>query len=345
MDVSLTGIQPSGAPHLGNYLGMIRPALALAARTDSLCFVADFHALTTVRDAESLRRRRRDVAATWLALGLDPARTALYCQSDVPEVCELAWILACVTPKGLLNRAHAYKAAVAENVAAGRDDDAGVNMGLFEYPLLMAADILVERADLVPVGLDQQQHVEITRDIAGIFNSQYGDVLVVPTAFVDEGSMTIPGTDGRKMSKSYGNVVPILAPPDELRRRVAAIVTDSRAPNERGDPEQCNVFAMFRHVGTADEVEEVAARYREGGIGYREVKDRLYETLEHTFRDARARYDELIGDESHLDAVLADGAERARARARPTMASVREAVGLPSRICSPLPDSLSENSR
>jgi tryptophanyl-tRNA synthetase len=324
---------------------MIRPALALAERTDARCFVADYHALTTVRDPAVLARGRREVVATWLALGLDPMRTVLYCQSDIPEVCELAWILACVTPKGLLNRAHAYKAAVAENVAALRDDDAGVSMGLFEYPLLMAADILVQRADLVPVGLDQQQHVEISRDVARAFNGQYGDVLVVPDAVVDEQTMTIPGTDGRKMSKSYGNVVPILAPPDELRRRVMAIVTDSRAPYQRGVPEQCNVFGMFRHVGAPDEVAEVAARYREGGIGYREVKDLLYEALERLFREARVRYAELIRDDAGLDAVLADGAERARARARPTLAAVREAVGISRARVHGGPDSLCENLR
>jgi tryptophanyl-tRNA synthetase len=345
MNVSLTGIQPSGTPHLGNYLGMIRPALALAERTDARCFVADYHALTTVRDPAALARGRREIVATWLALGLDPRRTVLYCQSDIPEVCELAWMLACVTPKGSLNRAHAYKAAVAENVAVLRDDDAGVSMGLFEYPLLMAADILVQRADLVPVGLDQQQHVEITRDVARAFNGQYGDVLVVPDAVVDEQTMTIPGTDGRKMSKSYGNVVPILAPPDELRRRVMAIVTDSRAPYERGAPEQCNVFGMFRHVGAPDEVAEVAARYREGGIGYREVKDLLYEALERLFREARVRYAELIRDDAGLDAVLADGAERARARARPTLAAVREAVGISRARVHGGPDSLCENLR
>jgi tryptophanyl-tRNA synthetase len=343
MQVSLTGIQPSGTPHLGNYLGMIRPALALAERTHAFCFVADYHALTTVRDSEALRRRRLEVVATWLALGLDPERTVLYCQSDVPEVCELAWILACATPKGLLNRAHAYKAAVAENVAASRDDDAGVSMGLFEYPLLMAADILIQRANLVPVGLDQQQHVEITRDVARAFNAQYGDVLVVPDAVVDERAMIIPGTDGRKMSKSYGNVVPILSSPDDLRRSVMAIVTDSRAPYERGDPEQCNVFGMFRHVGDPHEVEEVAARYREGGIGYREVKGRLYETVEGMFRAARGRYAELLRDDARLDAVLADGAERARIGARATLASVREAVGL-SRFRDH-PDSLRHQSR
>ena len=211
MHVSVTGIKPSGTPHLGNYLGMIRPALALVERTEAVYFVADYHAMTTTRDPVVLRTQSREVAATWLALGFDADRSVLYRQSDLPEVCELTWILSCVTPKGLLNRAHAYKAAVQDNVGAGRDDDAGVSMGLFDYPLLMAADILIHRADLVPVGLDQQQHVEITRDIAHAFNAQYGEVFVVPEALIDERVMTITGIDGRKMSKSYDNVVPILA--------------------------------------------------------------------------------------------------------------------------------------
>ena len=217
MPVSITGIKPTGTPHLGNYLGMIRPALSLAERTEAFCFVADYHAMTTTRDPDRLRAQTLEVAATWLALGFDAERSVLYRQSDLPEVCELVWILSCVTPKGLLNRAHAYKAAVQDNRAAGRDDDAGVSMGLFDYPLLMAADILIHRAERVPVGLDQQQHVEIARDIAQAFNAQFGDVFVLPEAMIDGAVMTITGTDGRKMSKSYDNVVPILSPPDDLR--------------------------------------------------------------------------------------------------------------------------------
>ena len=328
MQVSVTGIKPSGTPHLGNYLGMIRPALALVERTDAVYFVADYHAMTTTRDPAVLRTQSREVAATWLALGFDGDRSVLYRQSDLPEVCELAWILSCVTPKGLLNRAHAYKAAVQDNVGAGRDDDAGVSMGLFDYPLLMAADILIHRADVVPVGLDQQQHVEITRDIAQSFNAQYGEVFVIPQALIDERVMTITGTDGRKMSKSYDNVVPILSSSDELRRAVMSIVTDSRVPSEPKDPEACNVFNLYRHVAPDAAVDDMAARYRAGDVGYREAKDRLVDALEHEFRTPRIRYDELMQDPQALDSVLERGAARARAGARPVLSAARAAVGL-----------------
>jgi tryptophanyl-tRNA synthetase len=328
MLVSVTGIKPSGTPHLGNYFGMIRPALALVERTEAVYFVADYHALTTTRDPRVLRTQSREVAATWLALGFDADQSVLYRQSDLPEVCELAWILSCVTPKGLLNRAHAYKAAVQDNIGAGRDDDAGVSMGLFDYPLLMAADILIHRADLVPVGLDQQQHVEITRDIAQAFNAQYGEVFVVPEALIDESVMMITGTDGRKMSKSYDNVVPLLAPPDELRRAVMSIVTDSRAPSDPKDPAGCNVFNLYRHVASAEDVDDVAARYRAGDIGYREAKDRLGDALEQEFRTPRARYDDLMRDPHEIDSVLERGAQQARARARPIIDAARVAVGL-----------------
>ena len=328
MQVSVTGIKPSGTTHLGNYLGMIRPALALAEHTDAVYFVADYHAMTTTRDPVRLRAQSREVAATWLALGFDTDRSVLYRQSDLPEVCELVWILSCVTPKGLLNRAHAYKAAVQDNAGAGRDDDAGVSMGLFNYPLLMAADILLAGADVVPVGLDQQQHVEIARDIAQAFNAAYGEVLVVPEALIDELVMTITGTDGRKMSKSYDNVVPILSPPDELRRAVKSIVTDSRAPTDPKDPEECNVFNLYRHVAAADDVDNMAARYRAGDVGYREAKDRLVDALEHEFGAARVRYDELLQDPRQVDSVLERGAERARTRARSVLDATRAAVGL-----------------
>ncbi len=328
MPVSITGIKPTGTPHLGNYLGMIRPALALAESTEAFCFVADYHAMTTIRDPGLLRAQTLEVAATWLALGFDAERSVLYRQSDLPEVCELVWILSCVTPKGLLNRAHAYKAAVQDNRDFGRDDDAGVSMGLFDYPLLMAADILVHRAELVPVGLDQQQHVEIARDIAQAFNAQYGEVFVVPEAMIDGAVMTITGTDGRKMSKSYDNVVPIFSSSDDLRRAVMSIVTDSRAPDEPKDPDGCNVFNLYRHVAPAGDVDELAGRYRAGSVGYREAKDRLVDALEQAFRAPRARYEALVHDPGEIESVLEQGAARARARARPTLSAARAAVGL-----------------
>lgn len=333
---TVTGIKPTGTPHLGNYLGMIRPSLALAGRSDALYFIADYHALTTLRAPAALSRLTREVAATWLALGLDPRVSVLYRQSDLPEVCEMAWLLACSTGKGLLNRAHAYKAAVAANRARGVDDDAGVNAGLFNYPVLMAADILIHQADAVPVGGDQAQHLEITRDAAEAFNAAYGPVLKAPEAVVDEGARTIPGVDGRKMSKSHGNDIPILAERSELRRRIMGIVTDSRRPEEPKDPETDTIYALYRHLAPPPEAEAMAERYRTGGqdgIGYAEAKHLLFDVVERTFAPARARYQELLDAPHEIDAVLAEGADRAHVSARPTVDAVRAAVGLPPEVC------------
>ena len=302
--------------------------MALAEQHRAYYFVADYHALTTGRDASLLIRRTLEVTATLLALGLDPDRTTLYRQSDVPEVCELAWLLSCVTPKGLLNRGHAYKAMRDSNVTAGRPADDGVNVGVFNYPVLMASDILIHRADLVPVGLDQQQHVEISRDIAQAFNSVYGSVFTVPTGLVDASVATIPGIDGRKMSKSYDNVVPIFAGRDEVARRVMAIRTDSRRPDEPKDPDTCNLFALFRHLGTPDDVDQLAVAYRTGGVAYRDVKELIIETHQRRFAQPAARFHELRDDEHHLRSVLHAGASAARNSARPQLAAARTASGL-----------------
>jgi tryptophanyl-tRNA synthetase len=251
MTTALSGIKPTGTLHLGNYLGMIRPALELAGRCDrSFYFIADYHALNTVRDPDALRSQTLDIAASLLVLGLDPERTLLYRQSDVPETFELATVLAAITPKGAMNRAHAYKAAVAENQRAGRQADEGVNMGLYTYPILMAADILLMQADLVPVGKDQGQHVEIARDLAEAFNGHFGQVLRPPAAAIDETVETIPGLDGRKMSKSYGNVIPLFDSQGEVRRLVARIKTDSRRPEEQKDPATCLLFGLYRQFAT-----------------------------------------------------------------------------------------------
>lgn len=324
----VTGIQPSGTPHIGNYFGMIAPALELASDAQALYFIADYHALTSVRDPRQLSELTYEVAATWLALGLDTDRSILYLQSDLPEVCELAWLLSCVTPKGLLNRGHAYKAAVQANAEIGAPSDEGVKAGLFNYPLLMAADILIHNADVVPVGSDNKQHVEIARDIAQAFNGAYGTRFAIPDAVMDEEVMTIGGTDGRKMSKSHDNVVPIFAEPDELRRRVMSIVTDSRRPEAPKDPDTCPLFALYRHIGTPDDVATLATRYRAGGVGYREVKDLVIAGLEARFGSARARFVDLAGDRAHLRGVLTDGATRARRLARPVLEDVRRAVGI-----------------
>ena len=323
--VSLTGIKPSGTPHVGNYLGMYKPALDLANTHEAYYFIADEHALTTVRDPDEMRRLSYEAAASWLALGLDPDSVVLYRQADIPEVFELAWILSCVTPKGLMNRAHAYKAAVDENTAAGRPPDDGVVMGLYNDPVLMAADILIVDANVVPVGEDQKQHVEIARDIADTFNRIYGDVLVLPEP------LTFPivvGPDGRKMSKSYGNVWPIFAPPDEQRKLVMRIVTDSRPPDEPKDPESDNLFKTFAFFGAPEDVDSVRKRYLDGGIGYGEVKTMLANALQQRFEEPRRIYEELMADTSRINAILAAGAERARKMTRATLGRVRRAVGI-----------------
>lgn len=326
--VALTGIQPSGTPHIGNYLGMIRPALDLAGSYDAYYFLADGHALTTVQDPARLREQTNQTAAVLLALGLDPERVVFYRQSDVREVFELAWILSCVTPKGLLNRAHAYKDAAAANEAAGRPADDGVSMGLYSYPVLMAADILIVDADVVPVGSDQKQHVEMTRDIAEAFNRTYGEVLTLPEPLIDAGVATITGLDGRKMSKSYGNVIPIFAPPDEQRKLVKRIVTDSRRPEEPKDPDTDNLFQIYRHFAPPERAAAMRERYLEGGVGYGEVKEELADLIRQRLAGPYERYTELVADPATLDRVLAEGAQRARGVAADVLGRVRRAVGL-----------------
>jgi tryptophanyl-tRNA synthetase len=326
--IALTGIKPTGSPTLGNYLGMIRPALALAERYRPLYFIADYHALTTVRDADELRSLTRELAATWLALGLDTDRGLLYRQSDVPEIFEITWILSCFAPKGLLNRAHAYKASVDANEEAGRPPDDGVNMGLFNYPVLMAADILSFDADVVPVGLDQKQHVEIARDIADAINTAYGEVLRVPEPLIDPDVQTIPGTDGRKMSKSYDNTLPLFDDPKRLTKQVKRIVTDSRRPEEPKDPDADTLFLIYRAVAPAEDVAVLRERYLAGGVGYGEVKEDLAARLVAEFAEPRERYAALVEDGALLDGILAEGAERARELAAPVLARLRRAVGV-----------------
>ena len=325
--VALTGIKPSGTPHLGNYLGMIRPALDLVREYDAYYFIADGHALTTVQNAADLRELSYEAAATMLALGLDPERVVFYRQSDVPQTFELAWILSCVTPKGLLNRAHAYKASVDENTAAGRTPDDGITVGLYGYPVLMAADILIVDAHVVPVGSDQRQHVEIARDIAEAFNRTFGDVLVLPEPLIEDSVATIGGLDGRKMSKSYGNVIPIFAGPKEQRKLVMRIVTDSRPPEEPKNPATDNLFRIFEHFGSPDAVASVRVRYETGGVGYGEVKTMLAEALEQRFAEPLARYEELMADRAQIDEMLAAGAARVSTVATDVLARVRKAVG------------------
>jgi tryptophanyl-tRNA synthetase len=327
----LTGIKPTGSPHLGNLLGAIRPALRLAADEGlrALFFIADYHALTLVHDRGEMRALTREVAATWLASGLDPERVLLYRQSDVPQIFELTWILTCFTSKGWMNKAHAYKAKTAENEAAGNPDlDAGIHMGLYAYPILMAADILMFDADVVPVGEDQKQHIEIARDIALRINHSYrAELLVLPSARIDAGTAVIPGRDGRKMSKSYDNTIPLFAPPRQLRKMVNAIVTDSSPPGAPKDPASSVVFKIFEQFATPEATAELRERYV-AGISWGDAKAALYDVLEPQLAGPRERYQELIADPARIDELLAAGGDKARALARPVLERLRSAIGI-----------------
>lgn len=315
-------------PHIGNYFGMIRPALDLVRSFWPFYFIADYHALTALPDPDLLNKWTYQVAAAWMALGLDPARVVFYRQSQVPEIFELQWVLSCVTAKGLLNRAHAYKAAVEANTGEGRPADAAVNAGLYNYPVLMAADILLFGAETVPVGQDQRQHLEITRDIAAAFNTRYGSVFNMPEALTLQTAMTVPGIDGRKMSKSYQNTIEMFADPDQVRRQVMRIVTDSKGPAEPKDPERCHVFAIYRHLASAGSVEQWRKRYEKGGAAYADIKGELADLIERRFGRQRRAYHALLEDTGEIDRILARGASVARAAAGPLLKIVKRRVGM-----------------
>lgn len=329
---SLTGIKPTGEPHLGNLIGAIRPALELTDTYDSVYFIADYHALTTARDPQLLARWTRSVAATWLAAGLDPARTVFYRQSDVPQTFELTWALSCLTPKGLMNRAHAYKAARDRNVELGEDADAGINMGTYNYPVLMAVDILIMESDVVPVGRDQLQHVEIAADLAGTFNHLYGSSyrLRVPEAVIppETTGHTLPGLDGRKMSKSYDNTIPLFLPAKQLAKLVKRIPTDSTPVEAPKDPDASTVFQLLAQVAEPDVVADVRKRLEAGGVGWGELKGQLADVLEAQLGPLRERYTAFMEPGSELDDVLERGGEFARERAQRVLTQVRRAIGI-----------------
>lgn len=316
---SLTGVKPTSTPHLGNYLGAIRPALRMAEEFESFLFIADYHALTTVRDAAAMRANTYDVTATWLACGLDPERVHIYRQSDRPEVFELSWALSCMVATGQLERGVAYKEAKASGEAP--------NAGIFGYPVLMAADILLFDADLVPVGKDQSQHIELTRDMASRLNHVFGeDTLVLPEARVTEAPL-VPGLDGLKMSKSKGNAIPLFAPAKQLRKIVMKIVTGSE-PLEAPKGTDNTVVDLYRLVASPDEVAALEGKLVAGGFGWGHAKEALYEALEAELGPHRERYEALRADEARLDAILAEGAERVRPIAQATVARVRAAIGI-----------------
>jgi tryptophanyl-tRNA synthetase len=320
MKTSLTGIKPTGTPHLGNYVGAIGPALGLTEKYRSIYFIADYHALTTEHDPAALQSYIYDVAATWLACGLDPGKTILFRQSSVTEVFELTWIFACLVATGQLERGHAYKEA--------RDRGESPNAGLFNYPLLMAADIILYDTDVVPVGVDQQQHLELARDIAVRLNHVYGgDTVVVPRAVITE-SRQIPGLDGRKMSKSYGNIIPLFEPAAALKKAVMSIQSDSTPLEAPKDPESSYVFQVFRAIASEQQAEQMADRLRAGGYGWGHAKQDLLILLEEQLAPMRERYQQLRNDETKLDGILQQGAERARTIARTTIARVRKAIGI-----------------
>jgi tryptophanyl-tRNA synthetase len=325
----LTGITTSGTPHLGNYAGAIRPAIAasLAANVESFYFLADYHALVKVQDPERVQRSTLEIAAAWLACGLDPERVWFYRQSDIPEIPELTWLLTCVASKGLLNRAHAYKAAVDRNLAENEDADAGVTAGLFMYPVLMAADILMFRAHQVPVGRDQVQHIEMARDFGARFNHLYGEHFSLPEAAVEDSVATLPGLDGRKMSKSYDNTIPLFAPPAELKKLIASIKTDSRAPGERKEVEGSALFQLYQAFATAEQTEAMRRAYADG-IAWGEAKQLLFERIEDEVAPMREQYEALIAKPVEIEATLREGAAKARRIATPFMAELRRAVGL-----------------
>nr|WP_269844913.1 tryptophan--tRNA ligase [Tichowtungia aerotolerans] len=316
----LSGIQPSGKLHIGNYFGMMKPALELQEQGEAFLFIADYHALTTVHDASALRQQVRDVALDFLAAGLDPEKTAFYRQSDVPEVQELSWLLSIITPMGLLERCHSYKDKLAKGFAASH--------GLFAYPVLMSADILIVQSNLVPVGRDQKQHLEVARDLAIKFNNQFEEVFTIPEPSIRDSVAVVPGVDGQKMSKSYDNTLEIFGDPKALKKRVMKIVTDSKELEDPKDPDTCNVFALYKLFASDEELADLAGRYRAGNFGYGTAKKELLAKINEHFAPMREKRAELENNLDYVEEVLSRGAEKARAEAQKTLSAARRAVGL-----------------
>jgi tryptophanyl-tRNA synthetase len=325
----LTGITTSGSPHLGNYVGAIRPAIeaSRSGEFESFFFLADYHALIKAQDADLVHQSTLEIAAAWLALGLDTDRVTFYRQSDIPEIPELTWLLTCMTAKGLMNRAHAYKAAVQTNVDAGEDEDTAINMGLFSYPILMAADILMFNAHKIPVGRDQIQHVEMARDIAQRFNHHYGEHFVLPAAQMDDDVAILQGLDGRKMSKSYGNTIPIFLTEKKLKKHINKIKTNLLEPGEPKDPDTSAVFQIWQAFANKDQIQQMRAEFA-NGIAWGEAKRQLFELVNEQLREPREKYLQLLENPAEVEAVLQQGAQKARKQSSALIADVRSAVGI-----------------
>ena len=331
--IYLTGITTTGTPHLGNYVGAIRPSVEASrlSENSSFYFLADYHALIKSTDADLVRQSRLEIAATWLAAGLDPDEVTLYRQSDIPEIPELTWMLTCMAAKGLMNRAHAYKALVQENEESGSGDpDKGISMGLFSYPILMAADILMFKANKVPVGKDQIQHLEMTRDIAQRFNHHYGELLVIPEVEVEERTAVLAGLDGRKMSKSYNNTIPLFETEKRLRKSIMKIVTNSQEPGEPKNPDESTVFEIYRAFVNEDEANQMREDYA-GGISWGDAKQRLFEKINETLAEPREKYHELMQSPDRINEILDEGGRKARIQSSALMAQLRDATGISTR--------------
>jgi tryptophanyl-tRNA synthetase len=326
----LTGITTTGTPHIGNYVGAIRPAINASKKPDTLSFyfLADYHALVKCHDPDVMHRSALEVASAWLALGLDTDNSIFYRQTDIPEIPELTWILTCFAAKGLMNRAHAYKAAVVENEESGsRDPEKGITMGLFCYPILMAADILMFRAHKIPVGKDQIQHIEMTRDIASRFNHHYGDLFVLPEPLIDNNTAILPGLDGRKMSKSYNNAIPLFLPEKKLRKLIMKIKTNSLPPEAPKDPDSCTLFTIYQAFAGKTAADELRKRYIRG-IAWGEMKQYLFEFINDLLTEPRKRYTEFINDPGYVEGVLKAGAKKAREYSVPFLQEIRTAIGV-----------------
>ena len=322
--IVLTGIKPTGMPHIGNYLGAFKPSIDLSQNHKTFMFIADLHALNAVHDAKVVKQHSYEAAAFMIAMGVNLENTALFRQSDVNEIYQLTEFLMNVTPKGLMNRAHSYKAMVEKNTEAGIDIDSGVNMGLYTYPILMAADILLYNSDLVPVGKDQKQHVEFARDIAGYFNNIYGETFKMPEPVIGEDCGIIPGLDGRKMSKSYDNTIPLLCPSSELKKKVMRIITDSKTPEESKNPDESTIFHIYKLFANAEETAALRKRFLDGGMGYGEAKTILFEKIDSVLSAPRKEYERLMANPAEIDKILEHGAEQAKRVAAKTITKIKK---------------------